>query len=51
MSIQDEVKNLYKLTEPGLKLLGFKPESKIKIHHHLRPSSFIYPEEGLVKGN
>lgn len=46
-----EVKNLRKLTEPGLKLLGFKPESKIKVHHHLRPSSFIYPEEGLIKGS
>jgi hypothetical protein len=51
MSIQDETKNLRKLSEPGLKLLGFKPESKIKIHHHLRSSSFIYPEEGLIQGN
>uniref|UniRef100_A0A2Z5TRK7 ATP-dependent DNA helicase 2 subunit 1 n=1 Tax=Reticulitermes speratus TaxID=60591 RepID=A0A2Z5TRK7_9NEOP len=47
----DEVKNLRKLSGPGLKLLGFKPDSKIKVHHHLRPSSFIYPEEGLIQGS
>jgi len=47
----DEIKNLRKLSDPGLKLLGFKHESKIKVHHHLRSSFFIYPEEGLIQGS
>jgi ATP-dependent DNA helicase 2 subunit 1 len=47
----DEVKNLRKLSDPGLKLLGFKHEKKLKVHHHIKPSFFIYPEEGLIQGS
>ncbi|XP_069690270.1 X-ray repair cross-complementing protein 6 [Periplaneta americana] len=47
----EETRNLRKMMDPCLKLLGFKPASKVKIHHHVTPSSFIYPDEGLVEGS
>lgn len=35
--------------------MGFKPRSKLKIHHYVKPSNFIYPDEtvsgGSGKGN
>ncbi|KAJ9573651.1 hypothetical protein L9F63_008992 [Diploptera punctata] len=46
----DEIISLRKMQSPGLKLLGFKPASKIK-DHHVSPSSFIYPEERLIQGS
>ncbi|XP_046438131.1 X-ray repair cross-complementing protein 6-like isoform X3 [Daphnia pulex] len=35
----------------GFTLLGFKPIGKLKLHLHLSPASFIYPDEDLVKGS
>lgn len=40
-----------KFEDPGLVLIGFKPMERLKLHHHIRPAVFIYPEEGEVKGN
>jgi hypothetical protein len=33
------------LEEPGITLIGFKPEKYIKPYHNLRPSYFLYPDE------
>ncbi|XP_015243035.1 PREDICTED: X-ray repair cross-complementing protein 6 [Cyprinodon variegatus] len=48
---KDEVDAIKKFDDPGLFLIGFKPMEKLKPHHHIRPSVFIYPEEDEVKGS
>lgn len=48
---RDEVDAIKKFEDPGLVLIGFKPMERLKLHHHIRPAVFIYPEEGEVKGN
>lgn len=47
---RNEVEAIKKFEDPGLYLIGFKPIKMLKIHHHIRPSVFIYPEESMVKG-
>ncbi|XP_061160456.1 X-ray repair cross-complementing protein 6 isoform X1 [Syngnathus typhle] len=48
---KDEVDAIKKFHDPGLFLMGFKIMEKLKLHHHIRPAVFLYPEEGEVKGN
>jgi len=36
---------------PGMKLIGFKSKNCMKIYQNIRPSYFIYPDEGVVKGS
>ncbi|XP_041939491.1 X-ray repair cross-complementing protein 6 [Alosa sapidissima] len=48
---KDEVDEMKKFDDPGLVLIGFKPMSKLKVHHHIRPAVFIYPEEEQVSGS
>ncbi|XP_057682644.1 X-ray repair cross-complementing protein 6 [Corythoichthys intestinalis] len=48
---KDEVDAIKKFDDPGLFLIGFKPMEKLKLHHHIRPAVFLYPEEGEVKGS
>ncbi|XP_061764972.1 X-ray repair cross-complementing protein 6 isoform X1 [Nerophis ophidion] len=48
---KDEVDAIKKFDDPGLFLIGFKPMESLKLHHHIRPSVFLYPEEGEVKGS
>lgn len=43
----DEIK---KFDDPGLVLMGFKPMDRLKLHHHIRPALFIYPEEEQISG-
>lgn len=50
MMEEDEVNSIKKFEDPGMFLIGFKPMEKLKIHHHVRQSCFLYPEEGEVKG-
>lgn len=47
---KDEVDEIKKFYNPGLVLIGFKPMDCLKLHHHLRPALFIYPEEEQVTG-
>nr|XP_054487771.1 X-ray repair cross-complementing protein 6 isoform X2 [Agelaius phoeniceus] len=47
---KEETEELKQFDSPGLVLIGFKPLSMLKQHHHVRPSQFIYPEESLVRG-
>lgn len=46
----DEVDAMKRFEDPGMFLIGFKPMEKLKIHHHIQPSRFLYPEEDEVKG-
>uniref|UniRef100_A0A671TZ73 DNA helicase n=1 Tax=Sparus aurata TaxID=8175 RepID=A0A671TZ73_SPAAU len=48
---RDEVDAIKKFEDPGMFLIGFKPMEKLKVHHHIRPAVFLYPEEGEVKGS
>lgn len=48
---RDEVESMKKFDDPGLVLIGFKPMERLKLHHHIRPAVFLYPEEGEVKGS
>lgn len=47
---RDEVDAIKKFEPPGLHLIGFKPMEMLKVHHHIRPAVFVYPEEDVVKG-
>nr|CAD7257666.1 unnamed protein product [Timema shepardi] len=51
MMKEEEIKAINNMSEVGFTLLGFKPMSVIKLEHHLRASSFIYPLEDFVKGS
>ncbi|XP_060950881.1 X-ray repair cross-complementing protein 6 [Limanda limanda] len=48
---RDEVDAIKKFDDPGLILIGFKPMESLKLHHRVRPSLFLYPEEDQVKGS
>ncbi|XP_067344401.1 X-ray repair cross-complementing protein 6 isoform X2 [Channa argus] len=48
---RDEVDVIKKFDEPGLLLIGFKSMERLKLHHHIRASVFLYPEEDEVKGS
>ncbi|KAL6475265.1 hypothetical protein MHYP_G00163050 [Metynnis hypsauchen] len=48
---KDEVDEIKKFDDPGLVLMGFKPMDRLKLHHHIRPALFVYPEEDQVTGN
>ncbi|ROL51680.1 X-ray repair cross-complementing protein 5 [Anabarilius grahami] len=47
---KDEVDEIKKFDDPSLVLMGFKPMDRLKLHHHLRPALFIYPEEEQIAG-
>ncbi|KAM3860056.1 X-ray repair cross-complementing protein 6 [Diretmus argenteus] len=47
----EEVVAMKKFDDPGIVLIGFKPMEKLKLHHHIRPSVFLYPEEDKVTGS
>ncbi|KFM02204.1 X-ray repair cross-complementing protein 5, partial [Aptenodytes forsteri] len=48
---KEETEELKRFDSPGLFLIGFKPLSMLKQHHHIKPAQFIYPEESLVSGS
>ncbi|XP_036428762.1 X-ray repair cross-complementing protein 6 [Colossoma macropomum] len=48
---KDEVDEIKKFDDPGLVLIGFKPVDRLKLHHHIRPALFVYPEEDQVTGS
>ncbi|XP_010137482.1 PREDICTED: X-ray repair cross-complementing protein 6, partial [Buceros rhinoceros silvestris] len=48
---KEETEELKRFDSPGLFLIGFKPLSMLKRHHHIKPSQFIYPEESIISGS
>ncbi|KAM6290961.1 X-ray repair cross-complementing protein 6 [Porphyrio hochstetteri] len=48
---KEETEELKRFDSLGLFLIGFKPLSMLKQHHHIRPSQFIYPEESIISGS
>jgi ATP-dependent DNA helicase 2 subunit 1 len=35
----------------GMKLMGFKPKSSLKIYHNIKHSYFVFPDEKKTKGS
>ncbi|XP_066563314.1 X-ray repair cross-complementing protein 6 isoform X1 [Amia ocellicauda] len=48
---REETDEVRKFETPGLVLIGFKPLARLKMHQHIRPAHFIYPEEAQVTGS
>ncbi|XP_078060610.1 X-ray repair cross-complementing protein 5-like [Mustelus asterias] len=48
---KEETEELKRFDGPGLVLIGFKPLSLLKKHHHIRSPQFIYPDETLITGS
>jgi ATP-dependent DNA helicase 2 subunit 1 len=44
-----DIKNI--IRDPIIRLVGFKKKDQIKLHHHVAPASFIYPDEKNAKGS
>eukprot|EP01094_Clydonella_sp_ATCC50884_P000497 TRINITY_DN10386_c0_g1_i1.p1 TRINITY_DN10386_c0_g1~~TRINITY_DN10386_c0_g1_i1.p1 ORF type:complete len:641 (+),score=205.12 TRINITY_DN10386_c0_g1_i1:133-2055(+) len=47
----EEIQDIKTIDKPGLRLMGFKPSSTLKPHFNIKSSSFIYPDETIVKGS
>lgn len=47
----EEVTNMKQMLPPGLRLLGFKPLSKVSPVNHLRSSLFLFPDESSINGS
>jgi ATP-dependent DNA helicase 2 subunit 1 len=47
----DETKEIRNFGEPILRILGFKPVSKLRFWYNMRPSYFIYPSDATVTGS
>lgn len=41
---RDDMKKIKNFDSTGLKLMGFKPKSKLKDYHNIRTSYFLYPD-------
>ncbi|XP_074659916.1 X-ray repair cross-complementing protein 5-like [Tubulanus polymorphus] len=48
---KNEINEIKTFGKTGITLLGFKPHSYLKRHHHVKPAQFIYPEETVIKGS
>ena len=51
MISKDEMKQIKKFDQQGLKLMGFKPKSSLKDTHNIRSSYFIYPDDIKFPGS
>lgn len=47
----DEATEIKRFEDPGLYLMGFKPKKCLKKYYHVKPGSFIYPDENTVSGS
>jgi ATP-dependent DNA helicase 2 subunit 1 len=48
---KDEIAAIKSFDAQGLKLMGFKPKSALKVYFNLRNALFIYPDENTTKGS
>jgi ATP-dependent DNA helicase 2 subunit 1 len=49
---KEEIQNIKHLDRvEGLRLMGFKPISRLKYYHNLKHASFLYPDEQSIKGS
>jgi ATP-dependent DNA helicase 2 subunit 1 len=45
------VKEIKHFEKPGMRLMGFKPKSYLKVHHNIKPSIFAFPDDKRIKGS
>jgi ATP-dependent DNA helicase 2 subunit 1 len=45
------IRNQITSKEQSIKLIGFKPRSRLRIPHNVRPSSFIHPTDKSITGS
>jgi ATP-dependent DNA helicase 2 subunit 1 len=48
---KEEIQRLSNISEQGLRVLGFKPKSRLKIYQNFRSSLFAYPNDKLISGS
>jgi len=48
---KEQLANIKTLDRQGLRLMGFKSYSALKLYHNIRSSNFIYPDEQSIKGS
>mmetsp|Transcript_28758 Transcript_28758/g.25875 ORF Transcript_28758/g.25875 Transcript_28758/m.25875 type:complete len:396 (+) Transcript_28758:39-1226(+) len=48
---KEDIAEIKKFDDPGIKLMGFKPKSRIKSYHNIRSSYFMYPDEDRITGS
>lgn len=48
---KEEYRNLKTISEPGIKILGFKPANSLPFTLHMRGPLFIYPNESWINGS
>eukprot|EP01017_Pseudomicrothorax_dubius_P017726 TRINITY_DN1989_c0_g1_i5.p1 TRINITY_DN1989_c0_g1~~TRINITY_DN1989_c0_g1_i5.p1 ORF type:complete len:478 (+),score=131.50 TRINITY_DN1989_c0_g1_i5:857-2290(+) len=48
---KEEMQHIKKFDTPSLKLMGFKPRSRLKDYHNIRTSYFLYPDEDRFIGS
>jgi ATP-dependent DNA helicase 2 subunit 1 len=47
----EEHTNMKQMTNPGCKLLGFKPASVVSVHYHSKSPHFLFADETQIKGS
>ena len=47
----DDIKQIKFFDTVGMKLMGFKPKSCLKVFHNIKHSYFVYPDEKRVTGS
>ena len=47
----EDVKQIKYFDAVGMKLMGFKPRSCLKVFHNIKHSYFIYPDEKRIVGS
>ncbi|KAK4323484.1 hypothetical protein Pmani_005799 [Petrolisthes manimaculis] len=47
----DEVRNMSRVYDTGMELLGFKPITSIKPYFYTKPANFLYPDEKSIQGS
>ncbi|CDW84185.1 ku p70 dna helicase [Stylonychia lemnae] len=47
----EDVKQIKYFDNVGMKLMGFKPRSALKVFHNIKHSYFIYPDEKRISGS
>jgi ATP-dependent DNA helicase 2 subunit 1 len=48
---KEEIQRMSNISEHGLRLLGFKPKSRLKLYQNFRSSLFAYPNDKLISGS
>ncbi|GAB1599908.1 X-ray repair cross-complementing protein 6-like [Argonauta hians] len=48
---KEDITKMKMFGEPGFSLLGFQSQEDLKLHYHVKPAHFIYPEEKSMSGS